>query len=47
MPGRVFGRREHRLFSEQGAHAVGAHFGRRMQPAEGAHAGKVRWQDVA
>ena len=32
--------------SEQSAHAVGAHFGRRMPPAKGAHARKMGWQDV-
>ena len=34
------------MLMEQGADTVGADFGGRMQPAEGAHAGKVRRQDV-
>ena len=46
MPGFLLRRAEHGRAAEQGAHAVAAHFGRRMQPAEIARAGKIGRQDV-
>jgi REP element-mobilizing transposase RayT len=42
----LLGGAEQRFLPEQGAHAVAAHLGRWMQPAEGAHAGKTGRQDV-
>ena len=41
-----FRRGEQRGLVQQGPHAVGADFGGRMQPAEGAHAGEVARQGV-
>ena len=46
MPGGLLRRAEHGRAAQQGTHAIAAHFGRRMQPAEGAHAGKTGRQDV-
>jgi len=46
IPRVLFGSGEQRFFAQERAHSIEAHFGRRMQPAEGAHASKARWQDV-
>ena len=46
LPGCLFCRRQHRVFPQQGPHPVGPHFGRRMQPTEGPHAGEAARQDV-
>lgn len=46
IPGLFFGGREHWFFTKEGSHAIGAHFGRRMQPAKGPHAGITAGQSV-
>jgi len=46
VPRFPFGGRQHRGLPQQGPHAVAPHFGRRMQPAEGAHPGKMGRQNV-
>ena len=46
LPGVLFGGCEHGRLAEQGAHAVGTPLGGGMEPAEGAHAGKIGRQDV-
>ena len=46
LPCVLFGGCEHGGPAEQGAHAVAAHLGGGMEPAEGAHAGKIGRQDV-
>jgi hypothetical protein len=46
LPCVPFLRSEQGSLPEQSAHPVGAQFGGRMQPAEGAHAGKTARQDV-
>ena len=42
----LFGRREQRFCAQQRAHTVGAHFGRRVQPAKGPDPGKAGGQGV-
>ena len=46
MPRGLFRRAEQRWLPQQRPHAVGADFGRRMQPAEGAHPRKVARQHM-
>jgi len=46
LPRGLFRRCQHGVFSQQGPDPVGPHFGRRMQPAEGPHAGEAARQDV-
>ncbi len=46
IPGLGFGSGEHGTLTEQSAHAIETEPRCRMQPAEGAHAGKAARQDV-
>src|SRR5271166_6363395 len=46
LPGSLLCRRQHGIFPQQGPHPVGPHFGRRMQPTEGPHAGEAARQYV-
>ena len=46
MPRGLFLRAEPGRFAQEGAHAIGPHLGRGMQPAEGPHPGKLGRQDV-